>query len=250
MLKMIKYLFLFFLLSVSVASHCLAESNILFSLQRHTYVEGSKRISVGLRNGEKEPYLVQSGMARLDINSGVNQLEGDNTDIPFLITPPLHKFLPDSYYEWYVIFSGAENILPKDKESVYLAKFLFIPASQKGKANDTDMSVMRSFVFKIYYRPKELASLKIKDVQDKISFSYNGGTLLVKNNSPIYITFDSLRVNSVKINDSELFKPVPPFSEQKFILNENISENNKVEWNILDEYAFPLDKNTSKATLI
>lgn len=248
MKKTTVYLFSFIILLFSFSAYSQSGNNILFSLQRHTYVEGEKSISIGLRNAEPEPYLVQSGMAKLDIKSGINQLEDDKADIPFIITPPLYKIKSDSYYDWRIIFSGAGDSLPKDRESVYLAKFLFIPSSEKNESYKTEMSVMRSFIFKVYYRPKALASLKINDIQNKISFHYQGNNLLVKNNSPLYLTFDTLRVNSDEINNDELFKPVPPLSEQTFNLPKNISENNNIEWNLLDENAFSLEKNTSKAT--
>ncbi|WP_413492633.1 molecular chaperone [Morganella psychrotolerans] len=248
MIRITEHLFLFLTLFFSVAAHSQSENNILFSLQRHTYIEGSKSVSIGLRNGETEPYLVQSGMVKLDISNGVSQLEEDNTDIPFIVIPPLHKFTPNSYYDWRIVFSGDERSLPKDRESVYLAKFLFIPSSQKNKTDNTDISVIRSFIFKIYYRPKNIETIKINDIQDKISFHRRGNTLLVKNNSPIFVTFDTLRINSKEIDNKELFKPVPPLSEQMFNVPQGIPENNQIEWKLLDEYSFPLDKNISKAT--
>lgn len=248
MQKITGYLFLFLMLFFSASVYSQSENNILFSLKRHTYVEGDKSISIGLRNGENEPYLVQTGVAELDIRSGTDQLTENSKNIPFIVIPPLYKIMPDSYYDWRIIFSSENNSLPKDRESVYLTKFLFIPSSQKNESDKTKMSVMRSFVFKIYYRPKNIESLKINDIQDKISFHRRENTLLVKNDSPIFVTFDTLRINSKDIDSRELFKPVPPLSEQIFDVPQGIPENNQIEWKLLDEYAFPLDKNTSKAT--
>lgn len=250
MMKKITACLFFLMCFFSVSVYSQSASNILFSLQRHTYVEGEKSISIGLRNGETEPYLVQSGMAMLDLSSGVNQLDNENEKIPFIITPPLHKIKPDTYYDWRVIFSGDENTLPKDRESVFLAKFLFIPSTQKTDIDKADMSVLRSFVFKIYYRPKTLASLKLEDIKDEVSFYYRGNTLLVKNNSPVFITFDKLSVNSKDIDNNELFKPVPPLSEQTFKLPYTLTGDNTIEWQLLNEFAFPLDKHITKATAL
>ncbi|EPL9571074.1 fimbrial biogenesis chaperone [Providencia rettgeri] len=239
----------FFILTlVLLASFSLptkAQNNILFSLQRHTYIEGDRSISIGLRNAESTPYLVQASLARLDESSGVKQLNNEET-VPFIITPPLHKLEVGTYYDWRVMFSGNSQLLPKDRESVYLAKYLLIPPSQKEAAPNVDLNVMRSLVFKIYYRPKSLASLEIKDMEDKLSFRRDGELLIVKNNSPLYLVFDKVSIGKAVVDEKELFKPLPPFAEQTFNLPKNTPIDSNVEWNLLDEYSFSLEKQNSK----
>lgn len=219
--------------------------NLQFSLQRHTYTEGDKSISIGMRNTEDIPYLIQANMVWLNEQTGISTLDKKTEGIPFIITPPLHKLLPDSYYDWRIIFSGNSNNLPDDRETLYLAKFLAIPPSLQKEPENIDISVLRAINFKIYYRPKSLASLKIAGVQDKISFRRDSNRLIIKNNSGIYLTLDTLKVGGVSVPDSELFKPLPPFSEQSFQLPENTPFSKTAEWNLLDEDAFPLDKQNS-----
>lgn len=219
--------------------------NLQFSLKRHTYTEGDKSISIGMRNTENIPYLIQANMVWLNEQTGYSTLNKKTEVIPFIITPPLHKLLPDSYYDWRIIFSGNTNHLPDDRETIYLAKFLAVPPSLQKEPENIDISVLRAINFKIYYRPKSLALLTIADVQDKISFRRDNNRLIIKNNSGIYLTLDTLNVGGVSVPDSELFKPLPPFSEQFFQLPENTPLSKTVEWNLLDEDAFPLDKQSS-----
>lgn len=237
-----------FVLLVSLVSSAAAEisenQSILFSLQRHTYVEGEKSISLGMRNSDSEPYLIQAGMAWLDEASGVNLLQKDEK-IPFIITPPLYKLEPGSYYDWRVIFSGNSANLPRDREKVYLARFLAVSPSDAGK-NNIDISVMRALIFKIYYRPQALKSLQIADIQDRLEFRMSDGYLVIKNNSPLYLTFDTISVGKSIVAESELFKPLPPFSEQIFEISGDISAEADVAWALLDEYSFSLDVKYSK----
>ncbi|MEY0302259.1 molecular chaperone [Providencia manganoxydans] len=230
----------------SNATSANSNSNILFSLQRHTLIEGEKSISIGLRNSESIPYLVQSSVGWLDESTGVKELK-KATKVPFIITPPLHKLASGNYYEWRVLFTGNTSDFPVDRESVYIAKFLLIPPSEeKKKSQNMDLAVMRSFAFKVYYRPKVLKDLLIENQQDKLSFKRVDDKLIVTNNSPLYMAFDEVKVGNVSVKESELFKPLIPFSEQVFSLPSNTPVSKTVEWNLLDETSFSLEKKTSQ----
>ncbi|WP_369309714.1 molecular chaperone [Providencia rettgeri] len=245
MCRLIVYFLLVIFPALELYAQAEVKNDILFSLQRHTYIEGDKSISIGMRNTENSAYLVQTMMTWLDESSGVKQLTKEDA-IPFIVTPPLNRFEPGQYYDWRIIFSGNSTLLAKDRESVFLAKFVLIPASNKAVKNTSDMAVLRALTFKIYYRPKTLKSLKIENVQDKISFRHDGNKLIVKNDSPLYLMLDKVSVGNIAIDSNELFKPLIPFSEQTIMLPENIGVVNEVEWNLLDEFAFSLEKRISK----
>lgn len=240
------YLFLLTILTVFTASSY-AESlnNIIFSLQRKTYVEGEKSISVGLRNAEQSPYLVQANMQWLDNDTGQKDLT-KRDETPFIITPPLYKLMPGQYYEWRLLFASDTNKLPKDRESIYLARFLLIPSVQKSSEDNISMAILREFNFKVYYRPKTLEKLTIENVQDKISFKLAGNKLIVSNNSPIFVSIDKLVVGTATINDEQLIKPLPPFGEQHYQLPAQVQNSEKVKWNLLDENSFPLKEQFSE----
>lgn len=234
------YLFLFTLFSVfTTSSYAESLNNVIFSLQRKTYIEGEKSISVGLRNAEQSPYLVQANMQWLDNNTGQKDLTKQE-ETPFIITPPLYKLMPGQYYEWRLLFASDTNKLPKDRESIYLARFLLIPSIQKSDDDSVSMAILREFNFKVYYRPKALEKITIESVQDKINFKQVGNQLIVSNNSPIFVSIDKLVIGTTAINDEQLIKPLPPFGEQHYQLPNHIPSYAKVKWNLLDEYSFPL----------
>ncbi|WP_265498926.1 fimbrial biogenesis chaperone [Providencia rustigianii] len=64
------------------------------------------------------------------------------------------------------------------------------------------------------------------------------------NNSPIYLSFDSVNVGGKEINSNELFKPLKPLSEQRFKLPSDIN-GNQVKWAILDDLVLPMEEQVS-----
>lgn len=243
--------FLLVLFSVTLSYGADFESNssdtLVFPYERKTFIEGEKSVSYRLRNATQDtPYLIQGSMENLDQTTGVNTLEKNN-DVPFMITPPLHKLEPGQRYHWRVMFIGDTTKIAKDRETVYIAKFRTIPPStpmSSDKKNDTQFTAIQALHFKVYYRPKSLENLQLIDEQKKVSFKLVGNEVVVTNHSPIYMTFDSLTVGGVEVDSNELFKPLTPLSEQRFTLKGNV-KGNQVTWSILDELVLPLPKQTA-----
>lgn len=232
--------FLFFLLVFFNRAAISNESAFQFSLERIIYNEGEKSISIGLRNNESDPYLVQVGMKWLDESTGLNIIEKEDKP-PFFITPLLYKLEPENYFQWKIQFSGKRTALPQDRETVYIAQFRLIPATD-GNKNNIQVTFIRSLNFKVYYRPKNISKLKIKDMESKLSFSVRNNKLIAKNTSPIYLSFDNIKIDGKDIDMQELSKNVPPFSEQVYaIQTSNVKE---VSWQIFDEFLFPLEVRT------
>ncbi|EMH4149375.1 molecular chaperone [Providencia stuartii] len=240
---------LFFLSMTSAYSNI--PDSISFQLIRSTYVEGNKSISISLRNKESLPYLIQGSMEALDTNTGITLLNSNTEEIPFIITPPLHKLEGKTRYYWRVIFAGDVSKMPKDRESVYIAKFRAIPTSEVPKEDDnvehnSELSVVRVMNFKVYYRPKQLEYYRIKEELDKLQFRVENNELIVTNNSPIYMTFEDISVNSIEIDRNETFKPLIPKGEQRFKLkNKSVPSGAKVTWRVLDEFSMPLEQRTT-----
>ncbi|WP_275075200.1 fimbrial biogenesis chaperone [Providencia rettgeri] len=233
--------FLFCLLFSSLSFFTLAADNgIKFSLQRLTYVSGEKSLSVSLRNTDSSPYLVQANMKWLDEKTGLSIVE-KKEKIPFLVTPPLYKISPDEYYSWRLFFSGHKDQLPNDRESVFLIQLKIIPSTEPSQ-EPLQFTVMRALLFKVYYRPNILKDIKLVDVAKQLSFRQEGERLIVKNNTAIYATFNSLSVGNYHLKDEQLYVSVAPFSEQEYILPKGVMGS--VAWDILDENIFPTEKNT------
>ncbi len=216
--------------------------NLKFSLQRLTYIAGDKSISISLRNTSTFPYLIQTNMQWLDEKTGINILN-KNEKIPFIVTPPLHKLNGDEYYSWRVMFTGKTQSLPSDRESVFLVQLKAIPSTERQSEQSLQFTVTRSLLFKVYYRPEHLKSITLEEVTEKLSFQREKNTLIVRNNSPIYATFDNLSINGHRFDEEVLFLSVPPFSEQRFHYS-NLPSGS-ISWALLDEYLLPTKQKTS-----
>ncbi|WP_369310906.1 molecular chaperone [Providencia rettgeri] len=211
-----------------------------FSLQRLTYVAGEKGISVSLRNTDKMPFLIQANMKWLDESTGLNIIDKEEK-IPFVVTPPLYKISPNEYYSWRIFFSGQPEQLPKDRESVFLVQLKAIPSTTYSE-QALQFTVMRSLLFRVYYRPVNLKNIMLEDVAKQLVFSRERDDLIVKNNTPIYVTFNSLSVGNHALNDEQLYVSVAPYSEQRYKLP--ITAKGQVTWDILDENLFPTQKHS------
>ncbi|MEX6230103.1 fimbrial biogenesis chaperone [Providencia hangzhouensis] len=221
---------------------------LVFSYQRTTFIEGEKSVSFRILNDtDKTPYLMQSSVELLDEGSGLD-IKENNINIPFMVTPPLHKLEAGNSYTWRVMFIGDNDKLAKDRETVYIVKYRAIPPLDKNMRENNssiDVNTIQVLHFKVYYRPKQFANLTIENEQKKISFRREGNNIIVKNNSPIYMSFESLAVNGVSVGYKELFKPIKPLSEQIFISDSKIRDVNTITWSVLDELVLELPKNTS-----
>lgn len=232
---------LFLLLSGFTSNVFAVGEGLKFSLQRLTYISGTKSISVSLRNTDTQPYLIQANMKWLDEKTGLNTIEKEEKP-PFVVTPPLYKISSDEYYSWRIFFSGKGNSLPNDRESVFLVQLKAIPSTIPSQ-DAVQFTVMRALLFKVYYRPNQLEDIKLADVAKQLSFRRENNQLVVKNNTGIYATFNSLFIGNYRLKDEQLYVSVPPFSEQRYEIPKDIKGD--VTWDILDEYIFPTEKHTA-----
>lgn len=238
-----------FILSVFILAACSIFSSaaetqthgLKFSLERLTYIEGEKSISVSLRNTDKVPFLIQANMKWLNEETGLNILD-KKAPFPFVITPPLYKLEPGEYHSWRVFYAKQNGKLADDRESVFLVQLKAIPSTNEDHQS-VQFTVMRTLLFKIYYRPEKLKDIQLEDVAEKLTFRKQGNQLFVRNNMPIYATFNILTVGNYSLKEEQLYVSVAPFSEQKYEIPEDAT--GIVTWNILDEYLFPTKTHTA-----
>lgn len=250
-------------LCIMPAAHSEGNDTLAFSVIRTTYTEGQNSVSFKIKNPTQDiAYLIQTSIASLDENTGLNTVDDDDKKRPFIITPPLHRLNPGSTYAWRVFFSGKKEIMPDDRESVYVAKFRVIPSTdpkfdnveeksnKSNKSNENNkiqLTTIQVLHFKLYYRPKSFENMTIENEQKQITFKSDGNKLIVKNNSPIFMTFNAVTVDGVEVEERELYKPLKPLGEQVFNLKNSVKAGSKVTWSILDEMVLPL--NTQNSTV-
>lgn len=98
-------------ISLCFFSH-LTVAAVSLSGTRVIYPQGKKEISLEIKNHGPQPVLTQNW-----IDDGNIHASPDILNIPFVITPPIARINPEQGQTLRI--SVLENMLPRDKESVF-----------------------------------------------------------------------------------------------------------------------------------
>ncbi|MHA7845924.1 fimbrial biogenesis chaperone [Serratia sp. D1N4] len=175
---------------------------------RLIYPQDADSISVTVRNTmTTQPYLVQVR---------ISGSQDGSQPAPFITRPPLFRLEPSSVNQVRILAQGA--VLPTDRESVFYFHASAIPASLTPQSNAQNNGVSGTAQFgvgniiKLFYRPKNLPSSSMA-AQQNLQFSRVKGGLHVRNNSPYFVSFASLRLGSQAITlDTPAALMLAPFS--------------------------------------
>lgn len=214
-------------------------ASVIINGTRVIYNEKSKSKTVQLVNDNKWPALVQ---VWLD-NGDPNELP-ENIKTPFSITPPIFKMSPDSGQNLRITY--VDNSLPNDKESVFYLNVLEIPPENEDVLSDNKntMQIAIRTRIKLFYRPTDIKTPS--QVNEKLFFSINktskGNEVLVKNNSPWFITLQNVMLldNGKKLNIEG--NMVAPFSEIKLrqengtAIPNDYSNAKKISYSVINDY--------------
>ncbi|MEY1163712.1 fimbrial biogenesis chaperone [Providencia manganoxydans] len=214
-------------------------ASVIINGTRVIYNEKSKSKIAQLVNENKWPALVQVWLDNGDPNESP-----ENIKTPFAITPPIFKMGPGSGQNLRITYLGES--LPKDKESIYYMNVLEVPPEDQDaieKQQNTMQIAIRTRI-KLFFRPEGIGMPAL--LNEKLNFSFEktakGNQVLVKNNSPWYITFQDVSIS----NGSKKLKlegnMVAPFSTMSLgnengnsIPNEFINSK-KVNYSIINDY--------------
>lgn len=226
---------LLLLLSQTGYANAEAPTGFRFSTMRIVLLEKDKAGAFAeLENGNTSPFLIQSWLVPADRQSGLPADKNPAVTLPFVVTPPLHRLEAGKRYRWRIQRVGSEG-LPSDRESVFYVALKAIPATDKHVKENGEFVLSPVIYQKLLYRPATIGTLRTDEVSDKASFHREGNQLVVRNASPLYMTFATLQVGHYSLPDSELYKMVPPFGEQRYPLPEHVKGD--VMWRLLNEYA-------------
>lgn len=188
-----------------------------------------------LENTNKDPYLIQSWIVAADPQTGLPMDKNAQQEkVPFVITPPLHRLDAGERYRWRIQRVGNEG-LQSDRESVFYVALKAIPTTEKQGEGKGEFVLSPVIYQKMLYRPAALEELRTDMLADKATFRREGNQLVVRNDSPLYMTFATLQIGDYQMPDSELYKMVAPFAEHRYPLP--ASAKGDVMWRLLNEYA-------------
>lgn len=196
-IKMIKYKTVFSIILVPwviMLTTSTSYSAVTLAGTRFVYNASESSLEIGMTNRDKNPYLVQSWVSKYT-PPGTKDLNKDNDNIPFIVTPPLFKMEPNDSNTLSIV-KRDDITLPNDRESVFYLNVKAIP----GKVKDSRSSLMISVAssMKLLYRPINLEGENAINAWEKVNFQQVGKFLVANNPTPYYITFYEIDVNGTK----------------------------------------------------
>lgn len=182
----------------------------LISTAQASVVLNGTRIIIDNARQEKNIRFTNSGHhpALVQIMPG-NEENADRP--PFVALPQVFRILPDAG-QTVKIKITREN-LPQDRESMFYLEYIDIPSVKKNDEDKNKLYLIVKSRVKVFVRPDGI-SPTVDKIREKLSFSLNGGDIIIKNRSPFYanIRSFSLQRGTEKVNFSDAVT-IAPFSE-------------------------------------
>lgn len=177
---------------------CLADG-LTLNGTRLIYDATKKEASIMLANrGRSVPHLVQAWVS--DVNSHTEK-------IPFITTPPLSKLGQDSATPVRVVNISTENdILPGDRESLFLLHIRAVPATEK-KEKPQRMTVAIQHTIKLIYRPVGFSGKEATLAIDKVVVSAVDTGVNFYNPTPYVVTLTNVFMNGNKVERPGVVMP-------------------------------------------
>ncbi|WP_175685420.1 fimbrial biogenesis chaperone [Burkholderia anthina] len=181
------------MLAASLFGAKVADASVVIGATRVVYPEKEREVTVKLTNEGKRPSLVQAW-----IDDGAANALPDESQVPFMLTPPLFRLDPTKGQSLRLIYT--KEALPQDKESLFWLNVLDVPPA----ASDPDAPNMLQLAFrsriKLFFRPAALQGVADESAE-KVSWNFapksgGGYALAAKNPTPYHVTFSKLVVKA------------------------------------------------------
>ncbi|MCO7512223.1 fimbria/pilus periplasmic chaperone [Serratia fonticola] len=196
-----------FLLTSNAANSAVAIEGIRF-----IYPAKENEITIKMVNKGDAPSLMQ-----LWVDRGDSTVSFQDSDAPFLITPPIVRIDPRNGQSVRLIFTG--EALPQDRESLFWFNALEIPPVSAEQDRSSLQIAVRSRL-KLFYRPKNLVG-EAADASNQVNWGVTplakGGYVLRGNNpTSYYITYRQLVLQMGNKNYNLGSGMIAPFSSEDF----------------------------------
>ncbi|HAU5608531.1 fimbrial biogenesis chaperone [Citrobacter koseri] len=235
MAKRLKYVLNHFLILLLLPSSAMSATYINYT--RVIINEKARETSFTIYNEGLKPVLLQLWTEKDNIFDRPEEIK-----TPFIILPPIFRLEGKTSRAVRVQFTGDQHTLPADRESLFWLNTLEVPPVADSKAEKGALQVAFRTRVKLFWRPTALAAITLEESIKElhISLSDCGGKrcLLVKNNSPLYVTLMDLA-----LNDGTEIKQLPddglwaPLSTKTVVLPKNTKGEGTVKtlsW--IDDY--------------
>ncbi|WP_318559094.1 fimbrial biogenesis chaperone [Providencia stuartii] len=217
----------FWLFSLSsYGQNMVKHDGIAMQSTRVIYPESAKKgVPFKVTNYSNMAYLLQSQVVNPN-DDGLNKPD-------FIVLPPLEKINEKDAVV--LMIKSINHKMPQDRESLFILNIKAIPNQKKetGHTGKSQMIIATQNHLKLFYRPSGLHKYGTDEISKKIVFSRDKDSLIVKNPTPYYVTFYSIKVGNQDVDSLSLFEMVPPMGQQRYPLPENIK--GELEWSLIDQ---------------
>ncbi|QLA09276.1 fimbria/pilus periplasmic chaperone [Enterobacter ludwigii] len=174
------------LLSIVSYSMNVVAGGVALGSTRVIYPIGAKEVPLAVNNTDDSiPFLIQTWVSKEDGSKARD----------FIVTPPLFVIKPNKENTLRIMYAGPD--LPQDRESVFYLNSKAIPSVDQSKLKGNNLQIATQSVLKVFMRPKNLPVPSI-DAPKGLRCSISGGTLVVSNPSPYYVSLVQLYVGGKK----------------------------------------------------
>lgn len=178
-------------------------ASVVITGTRIIYSESIKEKTVQLTNNDNYPNIMHVWM---DTDSG--HLATKNSEIPFIITPPIFRMEPKSGQQLRLHFTG--DSLPKDRESMFYLNVSQTPSLDEKHYTMNKLVFIFNTRIKVFFRPRNLVG-NLNKLANELIFIPSQNKISIQNPTGYYavIRFIELLSKSkpVKIANSLLIAP-------------------------------------------
>ncbi|WP_337013345.1 fimbria/pilus periplasmic chaperone [Pantoea sp. AS142] len=183
-LKFVIMIFLMMLISDKV------QASVTILGSRIIYPGNAVSVDVQLKNNDKIPYVIQTWFD----NGNMDSQPGEDSDAPFIVTPPLFRIQPLTGQVLRIRFMP-ETALPQDRETVFWFNSLQIPpANIQDESGRNSMVLMLRNRMKIFYRPKGIS--QPDNIFDGIKITMKKEGIEINNTQPRYLSLTDVAIKT------------------------------------------------------
>lgn len=215
------------ILSLFIILPTYSYASIEINKDKFIFIESKNLEIIEIKNNTTNDYFIQSWISHYD--------ESNETELPFMITPPLFKIEKDENYSLKIF--KTDEIEKKDREILYRINIKRIPLLSNSDENKNLLHISMNSVYNLIYRPVSIEK-DAKDAYKRIEFLKNkNNEFIVNNPTPYFITL--LNVNSEDVVLIEKSKTIPPF--KKYNTKKTIKKDGLIKWKTIDQYGVEIN---------
>ena len=167
-----------------------AQSNVVIGGTRIIYPAEEREVTLRLTNEGGKPALVQAWIDDGDLDSSP-----DETDVPFVITPPLARVNPRMGQTLRIAYIPQPSVAT-DRESVFWMNVLDVPPLPSAQVANHMQLAFRSRI-KLFFRPAGLSGSPRQAAERlnwRVVATSKGAALQVRNDSAFHVSLTTVTV--------------------------------------------------------